>query len=105
MLFYNGTEKSPEAIDLKLSEAFEVPSGGHAFLIKEIRKGIERGLSAAQAVEAAIDKFIREGHLADYLRKIPAEARTMLLTEFDEKGYEEGDDSGFEPNSVRRWIK
>ena len=88
-VFYNGTEKSPEAIDLKLSEAFEVPSEGHAFLIKEIRKGIERGLSAAQAVEAAIDKSIREGYLVDYLRKIRAEAKTMLLTEFDEKGYEE----------------
>ena len=62
---------------------------GYAFLIKEIRGGIERGLSVTQAVEAAIDKSIREGYLVDYLRKIRAEAKTMLLTEFDEKGYEE----------------
>ena len=115
-VFYNGTDKSPEMLDLKLSDSFEVPSPGYewtahlininfghngeimeqcpalegyAFLIKEIRAGRERGLTEKQAVDTAIEKAIKEGYLVDYLTKIRAEARTMLLTEFDEKAYEE----------------
>ena len=115
-VFYNGTEEAPEREDMRLSDAFEVPSEGYewtahlinvnagrndeimdccpalkgyALLVEEFRDGKRKGLSDNAAAERAIQKTIDTGYLVDYLGKIQAEAKTMLLTEFDEKAYEE----------------
>jgi hypothetical protein len=115
-VIYNGSEKAPEKEDLKLSEAFEVPAEGYewtahfininagnnstildrcpvlkgyAFFIDEIRRNRERGMDELEAVEKAIQTTIEAGYLVDYLKKINAEAKAMILTEFDEKGYEQ----------------
>ena len=113
---YNGTEEAPEREDMKLSDAFEVPSEGYewtahlinvnsghndeimdncpalkgyAFFIQEIRNKKAEGLSINEAVDLAIKKTIEAGYLVDYLGKIQREAKTMILTEFDAKAYEE----------------
>ena len=115
-VIYNGSEEAPEREDLKLSEAFEVPAEGYewtahfininagnnsaildrcpalkgyAFFIDEIRRNRERGMDELEAVERAIQSTIEAGYLVDYLKKINAEAKAMILTEFDEKGYEQ----------------
>ena len=115
-VFYNGTEDAPEREDIKLSDAFEVPSDGYewtahlinvnsgknidimdscpalrgyALLVKEYRDGKNRGLSDNEAADRAIQKTMEAGYLVDYLGKIQAEAKTMILTEFDAKAYEE----------------
>ena len=115
-VIYNGSEKAPEREDLKLSEAFEVPTEGYewtahfininagnnseildrcpalkgyAYFIDEIRTNREQGMDELEAVERAIQSTIEAGYLVDYLKKINAEAKAMILTEFDEKGYEQ----------------
>ena len=115
-VFYNGTEEAPEREDMRLSDAFEVPSEGYewtahlinvnagrnddimdccpalkgyALLVEEFRDGKRKGLSDNAAAERAIQKTIDTGYLVDYLGKIQAEAKTMILTEFDAKAYEE----------------
>ena len=115
-VFYNGTEEAPEREDMRLSDAFEVPSEGYewtahlinvnagrndeimdscpalkgyALLVEEYRDGKRKGLSDNAAAERAIQKTIDTGYLVDYLGKIQAEAKTMILTEFDAKAYEE----------------
>ena len=115
-VIYNGSEKAPEREDLKLSEAFEVPTEGYewtahfininagnnseildrcpalkgyAYFIDEIRTNREQGMDELEAVERAIQSTIGAGYLVDYLKKINAEAKAMILTEFDEKGYEQ----------------
>ncbi len=115
-VLYNGTDDAPDRQDLRLSDAFQIPtvgyewtahllninSGhnsdimnecpalmGYAFLIGEIRYGLEKGMDNEEAIGRAIKKTVEAGYLVEYLRKIEVEAKAMLLTEFDEKGYYE----------------
>ena len=62
---------------------------GYALLVKEYRDGKNMGLSDNEAADRAIQKTMEAGYLVDYLGKIQAEAKTMILTEFDAKAYEE----------------
>ncbi|MCR4762793.1 MAG: hypothetical protein K5696_04615 [Lachnospiraceae bacterium] len=61
---------------------------GYATLIQYIREYKRQGYSDDQAVDMAVERCIKEGYLADYLQKLRREAKRMLLTEFDEEGWE-----------------
>ena len=111
VVFYNGLEKIPDRMELKLSDAF-VHSGGclelkvtvynineghnremmekcrplyeYAVLVGKARRNLKEGLNADTAVRQAVDVCIREGILADILLKHKAEVVGMMLTEYDE---------------------
>ena len=48
-----------------------------------------QGMEENKAMDYAIKRTKAAGYLVDYLNKIEAEAKAMLLTEFNEKAYEE----------------
>ena len=48
-----------------------------------------QGMEENRAMDYAITRTKAVGYLVDYLNKIEAEAKAMLLTEFNEKAYEE----------------
>jgi len=114
-VLYNGEGEMPDRLDMRLSEAFMVPSEGYEFtahmininephnkelmnrcpalsgyatLIEYTRKNIECGMQTRKAVDKAVERCISEGILKDYLLKKRAEAVSMFLTEFDEKAWE-----------------
>ena len=114
-VLYNGERECPEKLDLRLSDAFSRPTDGYewtahllkkksgkkpgilgklpelkgyATLIQYIRDFKRQGYSDDQAVDMAVERCIEEGYLADYLQKLRREAKRMLLTEFDEEGWE-----------------
>lgn len=115
-VLYNGTDEMPEKKELRLSDSFLVPAqgyewtaymlninaghnakimrhcpelNGYAELIRRIREEQSRGIKAEEAVSHAVEQCIRDGILADYLRRLRGEAIGMLLTEFNEKEWEE----------------
>ncbi len=115
-VLYNGTDEMPERDELKLSDAFyreqsgyewtakliNINAGhnaylmdkcpalkGYAVLIGYVRENKANGLDNEEAVDKAVSQCIKEGFLEDYLLKKQGEARMMLLTEFDEKAWEE----------------
>ena len=47
-----------------------------------------RACKRNEAMDYAITRTKAAGYLVDYLNKIEAEAKDMLLTEFNEKAYE-----------------
>ena len=115
-VLYNGMEDAPERTDLLLSDAFLVPTSGYewtahmlninlgrnkelmehcpelkgyATLVQSIRDYRTGGLELNDAVVCAIEKCIEDGILGDYLETVRGEAMGMILTEFDEKEWEE----------------
>ena len=57
--------------------------------IQEVRNALVQGMEENRAMDYAITRTKAAGYLVDYLNKIEAEAKAMLLTEFNEKAYEE----------------
>ena len=57
--------------------------------IQEVRNALAQGMEENRAMDYAITRTKAAGYLVDYLNKIEAEAKDMLLTEFNEKAYEE----------------
>ena len=57
--------------------------------IQEVRNALAQGMEENKAMDYAIKRTKAAGYLVDYLNKIEAEAKNMLLTEFNEKAYEE----------------
>lgn len=113
-VLYNGTAEAPELQDLKLSDAFLLPTQGYewtahmlninaghnsnimeicpplkgyASLIQYIRDYQNEGFRIEDAVNKATNQCINEGLLEAYLSKKKAEVFLMLLTEFDEAAY------------------
>ena len=111
-VLYNGTEAMPDREDLRLSDAFLVPTEGYEFtahmininvphnkelmekcpalkgyavLVEYVRKNRALGMPDAEAADQAVKRCISEGVLADYLMKKRSEAVRMFLTEFDEE--------------------
>ena len=133
-VLYNGDEDQPDRKILKLSDAFAHPvqegyfewtavminiNEGHnpkllsackmledySCFVVRVKQGIKMGKSLLIAVTEAVDSCIRDGILADYLKKNKAEVIGMLLTEYDEAAtmeairqdsYEDGWDEGRE---------
>ena len=115
VVFYNGTVKQPERQWMKLSDLYELPEENPMLelqvLVLNINKGNNEELtekcrtlkeymlyiekiryytdiekkSLQEAVEISVDECIREGILADFLRKNKAEAIAVSIFEYDEE--------------------
>lgn len=118
IVFYNGEDRMPEEMTLRLSEAFEqkeeepaveciarfinINYGCNKELMEKckrlseysqfvqcVRKYLGLGYSQKQAITKAVDECISKGILVDVLVKHRAEVFDMFLTKFDKKMYEE----------------
>lgn len=117
LVFYNGTRKEPDRMELRLSDLFEKAEGirpcvevtavmlninrGHnrelmqkcrilweyAELVGRIRENQRSCASLREAADRAVKSCIQEDILAKFLRAHRAEVLEVILTEFDEKGY------------------
>lgn len=135
IVFYNGTEKKEERWESCLSEAYETRQGDPNLELKVITLNINEGYNRVlmeqcqilkeyaqyvakvrehakemeldAAVEQAITECIREGILAEFLRRNKSEVVAMSIFEYDkeeeekklrkaeyEYGYESGQNSG-----------
>ena len=127
LIFYNGQEEMPERMTLRLSDLFKIPEekpqleltatmwniniGNNRRLMEasrtlrdyaeytsRVREYVQK-MPLEKAVERAVDECIREGVLADFLRKNRAEAIKMSIYEYDEEDHkrilrEEGREEG-----------
>lgn len=120
IVFYNGVQDEPERSVLKLSQSYEVQGKEsclefstvmlninygknqelmkkcqtlmeYASFIEKIRKDMELGMSAYQAVDMAITECIQEGILAEILTKHKSEVTQMILEEYDEQAHIENE--------------
>lgn len=118
IVFYNGKTKLPDRMEMRLSDAFEhstdqpdVEVVAHLININEgysnelkskckplldyatfhqrIRENIEAGMTKEEAVNTAVDSCIRDGILADILKKERAKIMASILAEFDAEEYAE----------------
>lgn len=116
-VFYNGTEKQPDVVKLKLSDIFQVPddSGefewtatmlninyGHnqrllqmcqplneyAHFIKLVRE-YSKSMELKKAIDKAVEKAREWECIGSFLYQCKSEVSVMLLTEFDEKKHED----------------
>lgn len=115
VVFYNGTVKQPERQWMKLSDLYELPEENPMLELQVLVLNINRGNNEAltekcktlkeymlyieriryyvniekkslqDAVEIAVDECIKEGILADFLRKNKAEAIVVSIFEYDEE--------------------
>ncbi len=78
---------------------------GYSILIHKIRELIKSGKTKEEVIEIAIDECIKEGILVDILEKHRAEAKPLILEEYNEElhirnekeiSYEEGIKQGAE---------
>ena len=113
VVFYNGTAKQPERRWMRLSDLYEIPEENPVLELKVLVLNINRGnneeltekcktlkeymlyieriryyidgekKSLQEAVETAVDECIKEGILADFLRKNKAEAIAVSIFEYD----------------------
>ena len=118
IVFYNGTKKQPDSMELRLSDCFEntdneapclectatmlnINYGHNQELMKHCRKLEEYSIfvqcvreyiqsepSVEDALEKAIDTCIHQDVLADFLKKHRAEVTNMILTTYDKDLYE-----------------
>jgi len=118
IVFYNGEEKIPEELYMRLSDSFEKREEkpavecvakfininyGHnqellnnckrlhdySYFVACVREGLKNGLAQKEAVVCAVEECINKGVLEDILLKHRAEVMDMFLTTFDKKMYEE----------------
>ena len=113
VVFYNGTDEQPEKQTLRLSDAYKKQleeveleltvtvyniNYGHNQKLLEACQTLKeyaqyvaavreyaKEMPLAEAVESAVDSCIRQGILADFLRKNRAEAIEMSIFEYDEE--------------------
>lgn len=115
VVFYNGTAKQPERQWMKLSDLYELPEDNIMLELKVLVLNINRGnneeltekcktlkeymlyieriryyvdrekKSLQDAVETVVEECIKEGILADFLRKNKAEAIAVSIFEYDEE--------------------
>ena len=113
VIFYNGEAEQPDRKELKLSELFTIPEPDPSLELKAVMLNINKGhnrklmetcktlqdyaeytsrvrtyaaeMSLDEAVERAITECIREGILADFLKKNRAEAKKVSIYEYDEE--------------------
>ena len=118
IVFYNGTKKQPDSMELKLSDCFEntdneapclectatmlnINYGHNQELMKHCRKLEEYSIfvqcvreyiqsepSVEDALEKAIDTCINQDVLADFLKKHRVEVLEMILTTYNKKLHE-----------------
>ena len=134
IVFYNGENKMPEEMTLRLSEAFEQREeepaveciarfininygcnkelmenckrlGEYSQFIQCVREYINYGCSQKQAVIKAVDECISKGILRDVLVKHRAEVFDMFLTKFDKKMYEEALREEGRDEAAEQWTR
>ena len=117
VVFYNGTVEQPDIVKLKLSDAFQVPDNtgefewtatmlninyGHnkelmekckplkeyAEFIRDVRDYSQQ-MSLKDAVDVAIKGAEKWSCIGNFLSRSRSEVNAMLLTEFDQRAYEE----------------
>jgi len=118
IVFYNGTDSTPERMTLKLSDAFPAIKGktpclectatllninyGHnralmerchkleeyALFIHYIRQNQASGMTLEQAVSKAVDDCIRQHILESVLTKQRAEVKNVVLSTFNKENHE-----------------
>lgn len=118
IVFYNGTKKQPDSMELNLSDCFENTNNdapclectatmlninyGHnqelmkhcrrleeySIFVQCVREYIQSEPSVENALEKAIDTCINQDVLADFLKKHRAEVTNMILTTYDKDLYE-----------------
>ena len=129
VIFYNGQEEQPDRQELKLSDMFSVHTDDQNLELRATMININRGhnrelldacktlrdyaeytarvrkyaktMPLEDAVERAITECIREGILAEFLKKNRAEAKSVSIYEYDEEKHmrqtrEEGYEQGFQ---------
>ena len=118
VVFYTGDKDKDSAIKLRLSDAFihadksgdfewtatmynlnadkndELlskckPLADYMTLINYVRAFKAQGMTMEDAVDAAVERCIKENILREFLLKHRSEVEGMLFTEFDEKAYAE----------------
>ncbi|MCM1128253.1 MAG: hypothetical protein NC429_17520 [Lachnospiraceae bacterium] len=113
IVFYNGMEKMPGQMELKLSDSFMVPTENPKLELKVTVLNINEGMNGElkekcpalgeymqyvdrvrkyhkemplkDAVERAVDECIREGILSEFLMEQKAEVVKVSIYEFDEE--------------------
>lgn len=113
IVFYNGSAKQPERVEMKLSDAFEIPVENPSLELKVVQLNINHGHNKAllekcrtlqeysiyvervrlhaqhkplkEAVEQAVSECIKEGILARFLTQYRTEAISMSIFEYDEE--------------------
>ena len=118
IVFYNGTKKQPDSMELRLSDCFENTDNeapclectatmlninyGHnqelmkhcrrleeySIFVQCVREYIQSEPSVEDALKKAIDTCINQDVLADFLKKHRAEVTNMILTTYDKDLYE-----------------
>lgn len=146
IVFYNGVQKQPERVEMKLSDAYAKKTDHPALELKVIQLNIGKGFNEdlkekcpllkeyveytervrryagkmplKEAVELAVQECIKEGILADFLRKNRSEAISMSIFDYDaereialfkeaerEIGREIGKEIGKEIGEMRKLVK
>ncbi len=113
IVFYNGSEAQPEYLELKLSDAYEIPVQNPSLELKVIQLNINAGYNKElmskcktlqeysvyvekvrkyakrkplkDAVEQAVTECIKDGILSQFLTQYKAEAISMSIFEYDEE--------------------
>lgn len=113
VVFYNGSAYQPERVEMKLSDAYQVPVENPALELKVIQLNINIGFNKelmknchtlqeytlyvervrkyarkkplSEAVNTAVQECIKEGILSDFLRRYRAEAVMISIFEYDEE--------------------
>lgn len=113
IVFYNGLQKMPERMHLKLSNMFEIPTDNPALELKVTLLNINQGMNEdlmkrcpilgeymqyvamvreyaekmeiEKAVIQAVDQCIKTGVLRDFLQRQKAEVVKMSIYEYDEE--------------------
>ena len=115
IVFYNGSRKIPDRTELRLSDSFFPGAKaspclectavvlninyGHnqqilkssrklyeyAYLVNEVRQGLNQGLKLEAAVDRAVDECINHDILKGFLLKHREEVRELILSEYDEE--------------------
>lgn len=113
VVFYNGLAYQPERLEMKLSDAYQIPVENPALELKVIQLNINVGFNEelmkncrtlqeytlyvervrkyakekplSEAVNIAVQECIKEGILSDFLRRHRAEAVMSSIFEYDEE--------------------
>ena len=114
VVFYNGEKETPDRLDLKLSDAFEIPDTSGNFewtaelinisqnhnislqkkceplynyiqYVSRISENKKKGMSAVNAVDEAMDWAVHTNLLNGFFKVQKEEVLAMSLTEYDEE--------------------
>nr|WP_288641545.1 hypothetical protein [uncultured Anaerobutyricum sp.] len=117
-VFYNGTEEQPDVVKLKLSDAFQIPDNSGEFewtatmlninyghnqkLLEQCQplyeyarfvdlvRDYSKTMNLKEAIDLAVEQVKEWKCIGGFLYRCKREVSVMLLTEFDQKSYDNG---------------